>query len=196
MIAIILSTGILTAQSSQPVTTRASAGQAIQDAAKAAAQDRVVSDSDQSSPEKAVQRAPDTSKATVPTHTKFGWATILTTTGRVSVGPYADEVLSKVRLKWWAAVRASEHARYAHAKLAIQFVVHKDGSVSGVKLTEPSDDETLNRAARNAVMGAAPFAPLPADLTDGYLQLCLRFFYNPSKADLRESRQPGPHSPM
>ena len=42
------------------------------------------------------------------------------------------------------------------------FTLHRDGSVSNVRITQRSGNAALDYSAQRAIMDAAPFPPLPA----------------------------------
>jgi TonB family protein len=46
----------------------------------------------------------------------------------------------------------------------VTFVVNADGSVASARITRPSGIDSFDRKMRAAVIGAAPFGPLPAEL--------------------------------
>ena len=73
-------------------------------------------------------------------------------------GAYADLLRNRVAQYWkTGAIRAS------HAPMVgVTFTLHRDGSVSGVHLTQRSGLSPLDISAQRAVMDAAPFPQLPA----------------------------------
>jgi TonB family protein len=70
-------------------------------------------------------------------------------------------------------------------KLAIDFVILKDGNVSGMVLRATSGDTPLDRAAWGGITASNPFPPLPREFPGKELGLRFYFFYNPDKADLQ-----------
>src|SRR5439155_23368710 len=70
-----------------------------------------------------------------------GAVDILSDTLGVDFGPYLSRVLQEVRRNWYNLI--PEEARsplFKQGKLAIQFVIDKNGSVEGMKLISPSGD--------------------------------------------------------
>jgi protein TonB len=43
----------------------------------------------------------------------------------------------------------------------VTFTLHRDGSVSGIRITQKSGIAALDISAQRAIMDAAPFPPLP-----------------------------------
>jgi len=166
-----LSGTLLAAQNSKPLLTPPSPGQAIQDAAKAAAH----------APSQ--DRPPDRTIDTVyGAEGKVGSLDILTNTQGVNFGPYLKDVLATVRKNWYALIPADSKTK--RGKLAIQFAIHKDGSISNLHLDSASGDVSLDRAAWGAITGSIPFEALPSEFTGPYLLLRFRFYYNPNASDL------------
>ena len=51
----------------------------------------------------------------------------------------------------------------------VQFRLHKDGSVSRVKIEESSGNESYDSASKQAVLTASPLPPFPSDISHAYL---------------------------
>jgi TonB family protein len=111
--------------------------------------------------------------------------TVLSDTQGVNFGPYLSKVVDAVRRNWYTLI--PEEARAPEMKrgeLAIEFVILPDGKVAGMRLTSPSGDVLLDRAAWGGITASNPFAPLPTEFHGPYLALRFRFLYNPQKGDL------------
>jgi TonB family protein len=61
--------------------------------------------------------------------------------------------------------------------VTIEFVVDRDGAMSAVRIVRQSGTASLDRAARNALLGSRP-APLPPDYGPPQLAMTVTFFYN------------------
>jgi TonB family protein len=110
---------------------------------------------------------------------------ILSDTMGVDFGPYLARVLHDVRKNWYQLIPEVARAPLMKkGKVGIEFAIMKDGSVAGMRLTGPSGDVSLDRAAWGGITGSNPFPPLPAEFRGQYLALRFRFFYNPDKHDL------------
>jgi TonB family protein len=113
----------------------------------------------------------------------YGAFDILSDTQGVDFGPYLQRVLQNVREKWYILI--PESAEMKKGKLAIEFVINKNGEVADMKLIATSNDPALDRPAWGAIIGSSPFPPLPNEFNGPYLALRFRFYYNPDKADLQ-----------
>jgi len=59
----------------------------------------------------------------------------------------------------------------------IEFVVERDGTMAGVRLVRGSGTPSLDRAARNALLGSR-LLPLPSDYAPAQVAMMVTFFYN------------------
>ena len=59
----------------------------------------------------------------------------------------------------------------------LEFLVERDGRMSGVRILRSSGTPALDRAARNALLGSR-FLPLPADFRPAQVAMQVSFFYN------------------
>jgi TonB family protein len=110
---------------------------------------------------------------------------ILSDTMGVDFGPYLARVLHDVRQNWYQLIPEVARAPLMKkGRVAIEFAIMKDGSVAGMRLTGPSGDVSLDRAAWGGITGSNPFPPLPNEFRGQYLALRFRFFYNPDKHDM------------
>jgi len=115
-----------------------------------------------------------------------GAVDILSDTLGVDFGPYLSRVLEDVRRNWYNLI--PEEARsplFKQGKLQIQFVINKNGAVEGMRLTSPSGDVALDRAAWGGITASNPFPPLPKEFNGPYLALRFRFYYNPDRGELK-----------
>ncbi len=113
---------------------------------------------------------------------QLGNLEVLSDTQGVDFGPYLQRILQEVREHWYQAI--PESAAMKKGKLQIEFAISKDGRVADMRLTYPSGDVALDRAAWAGISASNPFPPLPTEFTGPYLALRFRFYYNPDKADL------------
>lgn len=111
---------------------------------------------------------------------------ILSDTAGVDFGPYLSRLLHEIRTNWINLAPDSVRAPlYKRGKLAIEFAIMKDGSVSGMRIVAPSGDVALDRAAWGGISVSSPFQPLPSEFRGNYLALRIRFYYNPEKNELQ-----------
>jgi len=112
---------------------------------------------------------------------------ILSDTMGVDFGPYLKHVVDEVRQNWYNLIPESARAPLMKkGRVSIQFAIMKDGSVSGMSVTEggSSGDVALDRAAWAGITASNPFPPLPDEFGGQYLALRFRFYYNPDKNEM------------
>ncbi len=91
-------------------------------------------------------------------------------------GPYAAKMLRAIRRNW----RIPEIARLGVSGMCkIRFYIERDGTVTGVQILTESGKPPMDFAARDAIRMAAPFDPLPSDLTGVNREgVTISFYYN------------------
>ncbi len=112
---------------------------------------------------------------------------ILSDTMGVDFGPYLKHVVDEVRQNWYNLIPESARAPLMKkGRVSIQFAIMKDGSISGMSVTEggSSGDVALDRAAWGGITASNPFPPLPDEFGGQYLALRFRFYYNPDKNEM------------
>jgi len=92
-----------------------------------------------------------------PFGTQFGW--------------YARLLKDKVTQRW----RTSELDQRIQNVAVVMFTLHRDGSVSGVRLTQPSGNSSLDYSAQRALYDAAPFPPMPQQFSHSSVNIEMRF---------------------
>jgi protein TonB len=75
-------------------------------------------------------------------------------------GAYADLLIGQVARKWNKPGVTSN----ATPRVTVSFTLHRDGSVSDVKVTQRSGNQALDYSGQRAIFDAAPFPPFPAGL--------------------------------
>jgi len=106
----------------------------------------------------------------------------------VDFGPYLQQVVHRVKENWYSIIPPSAEAPlYKKGKLSIEFVILKNGQVSGMQYVISSGDVALDRAAYGGITFSNPFPPLPKEFGGKYLGLRFTFYYNPDpkEADLQ-----------
>ena len=88
----------------------------------------------------------------------------------IDLGPYFDEVKRRVKSNWNPSYRAEEYTTY------LAFDIEKNGQITGLRVTQSSGSEQVDRESLNAVQNSAPFAPLPPDFP--LESLGVRFSFN------------------
>jgi hypothetical protein len=109
---------------------------------------------------------------------------ILTDTQGVDFGPYLQKVVQEVKGSWYRLIPESAMPPIKkRGKLAIQFTILKDGTVSSMMLKASSGDVALDRAAWGGIVHSNPFSPLPGEFHGEKLGLRFFFYYNPKPED-------------
>ena len=62
--------------------------------------------------------------------------------------------------------------------VVITFNVHKSGALTDVTVIKPSEVESFNTAAVNALLASNPTTPLPPEYPDEKAFFTVTFFYN------------------
>jgi TonB family protein len=89
----------------------------------------------------------------------------------VDFGPYLSRVVYEVRRNWITLI--PESAMMRKGKVSIEFVILKDGKMTGIQLAPAgtSGDVALDRAAWGGITASNPFPPLPSEFPGQYLRL-------------------------
>ena len=154
-------------QPTQPnFRTGVSAGEAIREAARGAAQ--------------SAPSGGDYGAGRVPQHPGINaGAEILSDTLGVDFGPYMQRVIAATYRSWLPIIPESARPPLdKQGKVGIEFRINPDGSVKQMILKYPSGDVALDRAAWGGITGASPYPPLPKDFKGPYLALRFGFYYN------------------
>jgi TonB family protein len=110
---------------------------------------------------------------------------IMSDTMGVDFGPYLSRVLHDVRMNWYSLIPEVARAPLMKkGKVSIEFYIKKDGQVQGMRLAGPSGDVSLDRAAWGGITGSNPFPPLPPEFKGNFLALRFHFFYNPDRNEM------------
>ncbi|MFZ1916430.1 MAG: TonB family protein [Terriglobales bacterium] len=113
-------------------------------------------------------------------------AEILTDTMGVDFGPYLTRVVQVVKANWYNLMPPSVYPPILkQGKLSIEFVIQKNGDVSGMTLHTSSGDVPLDRAAWASITASNPFPPLPKEFPGQILGLRFYYFYNLQPNDLK-----------
>lgn len=122
----------------------------------------------------------------LPGNTRMGDVEILSDTLGVDFSPYMQRVIQAIRTNWYAIIPDSARPPILkQGNVYIQFVIGKNGTVTGMRLESPSGDVSLDRAAWGGITGSNPFPPLPGQFRGPYLALRIKFMYNPDRSELR-----------
>jgi outer membrane biosynthesis protein TonB len=104
---------------------------------------------------------------------------ITTDTMGVDFGPYMTRIVQIVKQNWYNIMPPSVYPPiFKQGKLAIEFVILKDGTASGMMLRTSSGDVPLDRAAWGSITASTPFPPLPKEFPGKLLGLRFYYYYN------------------
>ncbi len=104
----------------------------------------------------------------------------------VDFGPYLTRVVQVVKANWYNLMPPSVYPPILkQGKLSIEFVIEKDGKVSGMALHTSSGDVPLDRAAWASITASNPLPPLPKEFPGQVLGLRFYYFYNLQPDDLK-----------
>src|ERR1019366_8505468 len=106
-------------------------------------------------------------------------AEILTDTMGVDFGPYLPRMVGIVKQNWYTLMPRSVYPPILkQGKLAIEFVILKDGKSTQMAVRTSSGDVALDRAAWASITASNPFPPLPKEFPGQILGLRFYYFYN------------------
>ena len=92
----------------------------------------------------------------------------------VEFGPWIRRFVAQVKRNWIVPIAA--WAMQGH--VVITFYVHKDGTISELRVEQPSSVDGFNNAAYNALVGSNPTFPLPAEYPSDRAFFTVTFYYN------------------
>ena len=95
----------------------------------------------------------------------------------VDFRPYLLQLLATVRRNWFAVM--PESAKLGRrGRVAVQFAIAKDGTVTKVVFGTQSGADALDRAAVASISMSNPFPPLPNEFRGNVIRLQFTFMYN------------------
>jgi len=92
----------------------------------------------------------------------------------VEFGPWIRRFISQVRRNWFVPMAAQT----MRGRVVITFHVHRNGALTDVTVIRPSDIESFNISAVNALRASSPTTPLPPEYPDDKAFFTVTFFYN------------------
>jgi TonB family protein len=101
-------------------------------------------------------------------------ASIQFDTKGVEFGPWLRRFVGRVRRAWFIPMAA--YTMRGH--VVIQFNIHRNGTITDVAVVQPSNIESFNVAAYNAIIGASPVDPLPPEYPSDQAFFTVTFYYN------------------
>lgn len=92
----------------------------------------------------------------------------------VEFGPWIRRFVSQVRRNWFVPYAAMT----MRGRVVITFNVHRNGQLTDVTVLRPSEIESFNTSAVNALLASNPTTPLPPEYPDDKAFFTVTFFYN------------------
>jgi TonB family protein len=103
-------------------------------------------------------------------------ASIQFDTKGVEFGPWIRRFVAQVRRNWFVPMAAMS----LRGHVVLTFFVHRNGALTDVTVIRPSEIESFNTAAVNALMASNPTTPLPPEYPDDKAFFTVTFYYNES----------------
>jgi len=92
----------------------------------------------------------------------------------VEFGPWIRRFVAQVRRNWFVPMAAMS----LRGRVVLTFYVHRNGSLTDVQIVQPSEIDSFNIAARNALIASNPTQPLPPEYPDDKAFFTVTFYYN------------------
>ena len=94
----------------------------------------------------------------------------------VEFGPWIRRFISQVRRNWFVPMAAMS----MRGRVVITFYVHRSGALTDVTVVRPSEIDSFNTAAVNALLASNPTTALPPEYPDDKAFFTVTFYYNES----------------
>lgn len=92
----------------------------------------------------------------------------------VEFGPWIRRFISQVRRNWFVPMAAQT----MRGRVVITFNVHRNGALTDVMVLRPSEIESFNISAVNALLASNPTTALPPEYPDDKAFFTVTFYYN------------------
>jgi TonB family protein len=92
----------------------------------------------------------------------------------VEFGPWIRRFISQVRRNWFVPMAAQT----MRGRVVITFNVHRNGALTDVTVVRPSEIQSFNTSAVNALLASNPTTPLPPEYPEDKAFFTVTFFYN------------------
>lgn len=92
----------------------------------------------------------------------------------VDFGSWIRRFRAQVYRNWYSP----QAAQLMSGHVVLQFYVHKNGTITDLKIIEPSKLESFTRSSFDAIRLSSPTAPLPSEYPDEAMLMTVKFFYN------------------
>lgn len=92
----------------------------------------------------------------------------------VEFGPWIRRFVAQVKRNWFVP----NAAMLLRGRVVLQFNIHKDGRITDLVIVGPSNVESFNTAAFNAILTSNPTEPLPPEYPTDKALFTVTFYYN------------------
>jgi TonB family protein len=92
-------------------------------------------------------------------------------------GPYAQSMVSKIRVNWYANMPQLIRTGIGGV-VTIRFTIQRDGRITDITVLKSSGHPPYDFAARKAIELSSPLQPLPADFPNPDERVTAMFYYN------------------
>lgn len=92
-------------------------------------------------------------------------------------GPYAQSMVSKIRVNWYANMPQLIRTGIGGV-VTIRFTIQRDGRINEIVVLKSSGHPPYDFAARKAIELSSPLNPLPADFPNPNERVTAMFYYN------------------
>jgi outer membrane biosynthesis protein TonB len=96
----------------------------------------------------------------------------------VDFRPYLIQVLAAVRRNWYAVIPESARLGMSRGRVAIQFIISRDGGVPKLVIAGSANVNALDHAAVAGISASVPFQRLPVEFAGNEIRLQFVFLYN------------------
>jgi TonB family protein len=97
----------------------------------------------------------------------------------VEFGPWLRRFVAQIKRNWIIPYAAMA----LHGHVVLQFVVHKDGSITDLRVAQPSTVDAFTHSAENAIRLSNPTMPLPPEYPDDQALFTVTFYFNENPPD-------------
>jgi hypothetical protein len=109
----------------------------------------------------------------------LGQVDILSDTMGFDFNPYIQRISHTIHLNWQLLMPEAVYPPISKKGIVyIEFTIMKDGTVQGLRVVGPPSDTALQRAAWGSITNSNPFPPLPSGFAGPDLELRCGYFYN------------------
>jgi outer membrane biosynthesis protein TonB len=106
-------------------------------------------------------------------------AEVLSDTQGVDFGPYLRRILSDIKRNWEPLIPEEARAPLnKQGETLIRFVILPDGRIGAMHLDDSSHDDAINKACWSAITSEGEFPPLPKEFKGPNLELRIHFLTN------------------